>query len=238
VIDVSLFKDAGIKAAGINAIAARASVAFMPNTPFRLAVALALCVGIPAWSQQPCTPDHVDLPKEQTTASASFWPNLARSPGSLRAELSRLLRNAREQITEVKPPSNACSPICRVAGPTHILFRVAPNKFLRSYADFDKCDERLMQTSSQPLRFGPHRARSADELAAWLSDVSQGEGQEGAVLYQKCGGKCSPRYFMDVFQDADRFVATLEVVCGHARDKADNSYTVASGYRWACEPGQ
>ncbi|HTS51695.1 MAG TPA: hypothetical protein VMH26_00315 [Burkholderiales bacterium] len=58
------------------------------------------------------------------------------------------------------------------------------------------------------------------------------------MLYQKCGGSCSPRYFMDVFQDADRFVATLEVVCGHARDKADNSYAVTSGYRWACEPGQ
>jgi hypothetical protein len=43
---------------------------------------------------------------------------------------------------------------------------------------------------------------------------------------------------MDAFQDADHFVATLDVVCGHARDKADNSYTVGSGYRWVCEPAQ
>lgn len=237
-VDVNLFKGAGIKAAGINARAARAPAAFMPHTFFSLTAALAMSVGIPAWAQQHCASDHVDLPKEQTTASAGLLSNLSKSRGSLRAELSRLLANARKQVAQAKPAGNACSPGCRAAAPAHILFRVTPNKFLRSYADFDKCEKLLKQTSSQPVRFGPHRARSADELAAWLSDVSQGEGQDGAVLYRRCGGKCSPRYLMDIIPDADRFVATLEVVCGHARDKADNSYAVASGYRWACEIGQ
>jgi len=234
-MDVNLFKNASAGAAGIDTITDRASSAFMPRIAFRFAAALALCLEIPAWSQQPCTPDHVDLPKEQTTASAGLLSNLSKSRGSLRSELSRLLGNAREQIAQVKPTGNACSSACRKVTPAHILFRVAPNKFLESYADFDKCEKLQKQTSSQPLRFGPHRAGSIDELAGWLSDVSQGDGQDGAVLYQKCGGRCSPRYSMDVIADSDRFVATLEVVCGHARDKKDNSYTIASSYRWACE---
>ncbi len=239
-MDVNLFEDAGARASanGSNAIADRAFSEFIPCISFRFAAALALCMGIPAWSQQPCTPDHVDLPKEQTTASAGVLSNLSKSRGSLRSEISRLLGNAREQVAQVKPTGNACSSACRMVTPAHIQFRVAPNKFLESYADFDKCEKLEKQTSSQPLRFGPHRAGSMDELAGWLSDVSQGDGQDGAALYQKCGGKCSPRYSMDVIPDADRFVATLEVVCGRARDKKDNSFTITSSYRWACATRQ
>ena len=111
---------------------------------------------------------------------------------------------------------------------------VVPSKFLSGYADSQKCEELLKQTSSRPLRFGPRRARSEKELTAWLSDVSRGNGQDGALLYEKCSGKCSPRYFMDVAQDGDGLVANLDVVCGPARDKTDNTYAVSSGYRWAC----
>jgi hypothetical protein len=206
--------------------------------PFMLAAVLALGTATAAWSQEVCTPDHVDLPKEQAMGSASLLSNIAKSSGSLRAGLSRLLGNAREQLAQAKPTGKACSPACRVGTPAHIVFNVTPNKLLGSYADFDKCEKLLKQTSARPLKFGPHRARTVDELASWLSDVSQGDGPDGAVLYQQCGGKCSPRYSMDVVQDADRLVATLEVVCGHARDKKDNSYIIASGYRWACEAGR
>ena len=234
-MDVNLLSKASVRVTGVDTLANRASSTLASRLLFRFAAALILCQGIPAWPQQLCVPDHVDLPKEQATASAALLSNLSKSRGSLRSELSRLLGDAREQVAQAKPAGNACSPTCRLVTPAHILFRVAPNKFLDSYADFDKCEKLQKQTTSQPLKFGPHRAGSMDELAGWLSDVSQGEGRDGAVLYQKCGGKCSPRYSMDVASDAGQFVATLEVVCGHARDKKDNRYSIASSYRWACE---
>ena len=201
----------------------------------RFAAALALCLANQAWAQQSCTPENVDLPKEQSTASAGLLANASNSRGSLRSELSRLLGNANKQIAQAKPPANACSPACRAKTPAHISFKVTPNKFLESYGDFDKCEKLEKQTTNQPLRFGPHRAETMDELAGWLSEVSQGDGPDGEVLYEKCGGKCSPRYSMDVASDAGKLVATLAVVCGHARDKKDNRYKIASGYRWACE---
>jgi hypothetical protein len=200
----------------------------------RLIAALVLCVGVSAWSEESCNPDHVDLPKEQTSATAKSLANVVKSRGSLRAELAGILRNAQQQVAEAKPPGSACSSACGVAGPTRIQLSIVPQKLLTSYADFHKCEERLRQTSSQPLRFGPRHARSADELAAWLSDLAQGRGRDGAVLYQECDGRCSPRYSAEIVQDGDGLVATLAVVCGHARDKDDNTYSVSSGYRWAC----
>lgn len=197
---------------------------------------LVSCFAVPVWAQQRCAPNHIDVPKERASATASSGANLRQSPESLRAQLSRLLGNAREQVAEAKPPSGtACSPSCRVVGqPARIVVSVVPNKFLRDYADAQKCEKLLKQTSSRPLRFGPHRAQSEKELTAWLSDVSRGNGQDGALLYEKCSGKCSPRYFMDVTQNHSGFVANLDVVCGPARDKADNTYAISSGYRWAC----
>ncbi len=202
----------------------------------RFLTVLVLCVAMPAWSQQRCAPNHIDVPKERVSATANSAANLRKSPESLRAQLSRLLGNAQEQVAEAKPPSGeACSPSCRVVEqPARIVVSVVPNKFLSSYADAQKCEELLQQTSNHPLRFGPRRAGSEKELTAWLSDVSRGNGQDGALLYDKCSGKCSPRYFMDVAQDGDGFVANLNVVCGPARDKTDNTYAVSSGYRWGC----
>ena len=199
-----------------------------------LAVLVFLCVALPAWSQQRCAPNHIDVPKEHASATANSGANLRNSPESLRAQLLRLLGNARERVAEAKPPK-ACSPSCRVAGRSaHIVVSVVPEKFLSGYADAQKCEELLKQTSSRPLRFGPRSARSEEELTAWLSDVARGNGRDGALLYDKCSGKCSPRYFMDVAQDGDGFVANLNVVCGPARDTTDNTYAVSSGYRWAC----
>jgi hypothetical protein len=103
--------------------------------------------------------------------------------------------------------------------------------------DAQKCEELLKDTSNRPLRFGPHRAQSEKELTAWLSDVSRGSGKDGALLYEQCSGKCSPRYFMDVVPDGKGFVANLNVVCGPARDKADNTFALSSAYRWLAVRG-
>jgi hypothetical protein len=197
---------------------------------------LAALLSVPVWSQQACAPDRVDVIENRTSATADYGANLRKSPGSLRAELSRLAKKAEDQASKADPASGtACSSTCPVVEePAHILMSLVPNKFISGYADEQKCEELLKETSVRPLRFGPRRARSEKELGAWLSDVSQGRGDDGTALYGKCSGKCSPRYLLDVARDGDGFVANLDVVCGPARDKADNTYAVASGYRWAC----
>jgi hypothetical protein len=195
-----------------------------------------LCVAIPAWSQQRCSPTHVDVARDRATASASSGANLRKSADSIGVQVSRLLREAQEQLANAEhPDGKACSTGCPLVGqPTLVTLSVIPAAFLKQYADADKCEKLLKQTSTDPFKFGPHRARSEKELTDWLSDVSRGKGRDGATLYAKCDGKCSPRYFMNVSRDGDGFVANLEVVCGDARDKKDNRYAVSSGYRWAC----
>jgi hypothetical protein len=201
-----------------------------------LAAAFMLCVAIPAGSQQRCAPLHVDVAKDKGTASASSSANIVKSADSIGAQASRLLREAQEQLGKAKPPpeGKGCSANCATQ-PALITLSVVPSAFLKKYADAEKCEGLLKQTSSRPFKFGPHRARSEKELTAWLSEVSRGKGRDGTALYAKCDGRCSPRYFMDVARDGDVFVANLEVVCGPARDKTNNSYNISSGYRWACQ---
>jgi hypothetical protein len=202
----------------------------------RLVAVLTVFVSVPAWPQQLCAPDHVDVIENRASATVDYGENLRMSPGSLRAELSRLAKKAEDQAAKADPASgNACSSTCPVVQePAHILMSLVPNKFISGYADEQKCEELQKTTSSRPLRFGPRRARSEKELGTWLSDVSQGRGDDGTALYSKCSGKCSPRYLLDVARDGDGFVANLDVVCGPARDRTDNTYAVSSGYRWTC----
>jgi len=195
------------------------------------AVALCFC----AQASSVCNPDHVDAPKEQASATADSMANLRGAPGSLKAQLSRLLKDAQEGVTRVAAPTgNACPETCTAVGAARITIAVVPNKLLEHYEDAEKCTQRLTQTSLQPLRFGPRRVKSESELGEWIAEVSQGHGKEGALLYKKCDGRCSPRYFVDAAREGNEIVASMSVVCGPARDKDDNTYTVLSGYRWAC----
>lgn len=193
-----------------------------------------MCWAVSGWSQAPCAPEHVDLPRMQAAATAKSLANILRSQGSVRAEIAGQLRDASKGATQAKPPADACSHLCRVGQRAQILLTIAPQKVLTEYADASICEERLRQTSNQPLRFGPHHARSTDELAAWFSDVSLGRGQDGQALYKQCQGSCSPRYSARITPEGEGFVATLDVVCGPARDRDDNMYSVSTGYRWAC----
>src|SRR5262249_49321509 len=150
--------------------------------------ALAMNAAVSAWCREPCTPTYVDLPKAQASATAKSLANILRSQGSVRAEVIGQLRNARDGGAQVRPPDDGCPGSCRVGEPPQILLTIAPKKFLEVYADAHKCEARLKQTSNQPLKFGPHRARSTDELAAWISDLSQGRGPDGRALYDFCDG--------------------------------------------------
>lgn len=196
------------------------------------AVGLCLC----ARAASVCNPDYVEVLKERANATAGSMANLRGAPGSLKAQLSRLLKDAQEGVTRVAPPTtgNACAENCTVFGAPRITITVVPNKLLWHYADAEKCVQRLTQTALEPLKFGPRRVKSESELGEWVAEVAQGHGQEGALLYKKCDGRCSPRYFVDAAREGNELVASISVVCGPARDKDDNTYTVLSGYRWAC----
>lgn len=198
-------------------------------------LALARSAESSAPTQRTCSPAYVDEPKGRTVATANPVLNVMGVRGSLRAESLRLLREAHESLVKAIPASSACPAGCRIAGTARVVLSAVPNKLLTSYDDFQKCANHMLQTSSRPLRFGPHRARSAGDLNSWLSEVSQGNGKDGSALYRQCDGLCSPRYSMEVVQEGGEFVASLDVVCGHARDTNDNMYTVSTRYRWACE---
>jgi len=201
----------------------------------RLMAALTLCVCADGWSQSICDPDHVDVPKERASATADSMANLRGTPGSLKAELSRLLNDAKDGATRATPPTGeSCPQSCTVVGPPRVTVAVTPNKLLKNYKNAEKCAQHLTQTSHQPLRFGPRRFKSESELGQWIAEVSRGRGKDGALLYQKCNGKCSPRYFIDAAREGNGLEASMSVVCGPARDKDDNTYTVLSGYRWGC----
>ena len=58
----------------------------------------------------------------------------------------------------------------------------------------------------------------------------------GEDLYERCPGMCTPRYTY-VIRDAgddSGLVVDTEVVCGHARDRGDNSYSLEYALRWTC----
>ncbi len=185
-----------------------------------------------------CEPDHVDTPRAQVLATANVVLNLVKAHGTVRAESVRLPRAAYGQRFQALPPLEGCSATCRASSAGRVRLNAVPNKFLTSDPDVARYAKQLLSTSEQPLIFGPHEARSVDELSAWLFEVLKGEGKDGIELYRKCDGTCSPRYSMELREDAGGFAATLSVVCGHARDRADNSYTISSAYRFACESKQ
>src|SRR5262245_22166315 len=203
-----------------------------------LMAALALSVCARASFAAVCNPDHVDMAKERASATADSMANLRGAPGSLKAELSRLLNDAQQGVKRATPPTESCRQSCTAVGPPRITISVVPNRLLKSYQDAEKCVQRLTQTSAQPLRFGPRRVKTENELGNWIAEVSQGHGEDGALLYEKCDGKCSPRYFIEAAPDGHGIVGSMSVVCGPARDKDDNTYTVLSGYRWGCRTRQ
>lgn len=168
-------------------------------------------------------------------ATASTIANTFGKDGSLKKESKRLLSAAVDAISGAQVPQDACPQSCETnEGPSAFL-RSVPNKFLSSYSDQGECQTLDAQTKKEPLKYTNLKFQTLDELNNWFGDFSQGKGKEGADLYARCPGSCSPQYTNIVRKVDNYFSLEVEVICGPARDKGDNQYQLSAGYRWNCK---
>ena len=168
-------------------------------------------------------------------ATASTIANTFGKDGSLKKESKRLLGIAVEKLGGSEIPQDACTQSCETMHGPAAFLRSVPNKFLGSYSDQGECQTLEAQTKKDPFRYTNLKFQTLDELNNWFGDFSQGKGKDGADLYARCPGSCSPQYTNIVRKENDYFSLQVEVICGPARDKSDNQYQLTAGYRWDCK---
>ncbi len=206
---------------------------------FRTIAAAALLIHfstVPARADD-CKGVILDVPIEAGEATADAWPNMRNAQGSLKFESNRMLTGAAKQISSAKAPADfACPAGCKPADKPTIQYQTIPNKYRSDYSDEAKCKKLLEQTKKVPIEYKDRKFDSIDSLASWYGDFSQGSGGDGADLYAKCDGDCSPQYRTTIRAEKSGYSLDASVICGEARDKSDNKYKLSSALRWSCLP--
>ncbi len=146
--------------------------------------------------------------------------NLAEAPDSIRAVVKGLLEHAVSAAKRAQAPA--------------VVFRVAPTHFLPLPEQQPLCTQLASQTNLQPLKFADRAFPNVEEFDAWLTAFSQGQGADGKLLYQQCGGNCDPSFTFVVSPGNSDLSVTTEVYCGYARDRDINLYTLSTTLRAAC----
>lgn len=165
-------------------------------------------------------------------ATANFFSNVGRRPGSLAFESNSLLEKAKALASSTTSP---CPEACQVKGEASILFSTTPNKFLSDYSDFAHCKALLEKTKKEAIRYADLSFSSTSEFYDWYQELTSGDGKEGEDLYSRCDKSCSPQYSSSlVLEPSGKLLATTSIICGHARDKSDNSYRLRAQLRWQC----
>lgn len=205
---------------------------------FRCFVILLLIpTGVFAENSVVCSPQNRFDPLDTVTASAATWTNFRNGEDSLRFQAAKLLGSAISKLPGASRPEDLCDAECLVAQFPEIVLTAIPQKLLADYDDREKCQRLLESTKIQPFRFKDKTFTSLEALTDWFSDFSAGRGPDGKTLYAQCDGLCSPQYKLFVSKRPDTTLSlNAEVICGHARDKNDNHYTLSQGFLWSCEP--
>ncbi len=178
-----------------------------------------------------CADSSQETPLRQQIASAGIMHNLAEHPKSIRAVAAKLLTDA---LDSPHPPA-ACAVGCKPAKTPAVIYRVAPVAFLPAAKQQALCLSLEKDTQSHPLLFSPAEFKTVEKLNAWVMEFSQGRGDQGKKMYEQCGGNCSPRYTFLIAQGANGLKVDASVVCGLARDKSSDDYTVSTAVRDRCE---
>lgn len=173
------------------------------------------------------------MPLQQQIASAGVMLNLAEHPKSIRAVAAKLLTEALD--SPAIPPPVVCAVGCEPAKNTAVVYRVAPVAFLPAPAQQALCLDLEKATTAHPLLFSPPEFQTLEKLNAWVLEFSQGRGEQGRQLYAQCGGDCSPRYTFLIAQGPAGLQVDSSVVCGLARDKTNDDYTLSTAIRNRCE---
>ncbi len=152
--------------------------------------------------------------------SAGIMVNIAESPESIRAMAKSLLDDALVSAKRAQAPT--------------VVFRVAPTNYLPLPSQQALCTQLASETSTRPLKYADRSFANVEDFDAWLMAFSQGQGEEGKLLYAQCGGNCDPSFtFVIAHGEHDMKVAT-EVYCGYARDRKINLYTLSTTLRGTC----
>lgn len=182
-----------------------------------------------------CRENGVEIKVKQGLATAGLWANFRKSKNSLRYQTKHLLKKAVYDLPGITVPKHGCEGNCILSGSPEIVFDSWPSKLKSNYKDKQKCIKLLASTKKQPIIFSNKQFSSVDEFEEWFSDFSQGKGQDGGSLYKQCDGECSPQYHsLLTIGSGSEVTAEVRVTCSHARDKGDNNYNLAYGYRWEC----
>jgi hypothetical protein len=155
------------------------------------------------------------------TASAGYVSNILNRDGSIRSMSHRMLSQALESARSREPTQ-------------WVVFKSTPELSNNSQGEDHMCADLEQVTKSDPLKFENRRFASADELTDWIMDFTQGKGADGKSLYEKCPGKCSPRYTWWIEPQASGLKVDAWVVCGQPRDRNSNKYHLTTGLAKAC----
>jgi hypothetical protein len=146
--------------------------------------------------------------------------NIAETPESIRGLAKSLLDDALSSAKSAQAPT--------------VVFRVAPTSYLPLPKQQALCTQLATETSARPLKYGDRTFASVDDFDAWLMAFSQGQGEDGKLLYTQCGGNCDPSFTFVIDHGAHDMKVATEVYCGYARDRKINLYTLSTTLRDTC----
>lgn len=172
---------------------------------------------------------------EGKMATASMWDNFRRNPGSIAFECQQLIDRALADQGLSAEYESHCQPPCVAHLEGAVILRSKPNKLLSDYSEKELCQKFLTATTRDPLRYEGLRFKSSAEFNDWFSNFSQGSGDQGEDLYQRCPGSCSPQFEAHISQENSGLEVDVMVVCGHARDKDDNQYQLSTWRMVTCQ---
>lgn len=164
--------------------------------------------------------------------SAGFMKNLAEHPESIRAIAKTLLSSALDGTVVKMAP--ACPGACDNTPINEVVYRVAPIQFLPQDEQNAECLAFERDTRDNPLRFGPREFASVEAINEWIMAFSQGRGDDGSDLYERCSSNCSPRYTFLIAALDEGYSLRAEVQCGLARDRGNDQYLISTALRRVC----
>lgn len=194
---------------------------------------MAHMVDAPASEPAPnCPKGHLEVPLNSEVGSAGLMKNIASHPESIRAIAGDLLKEALAQPRLQKTVD--CGRDCTSSPDSQVVYRVEPMDFLAEEDQDEICLTLEQQTQVNPWRFADQQFESVDDINEWVMKFSQGRGEEGKKLYQRCASNCSPRYTFLIAREQQNYRLSTEVKCGLARDKDTDRYQISTALRYEC----
>jgi hypothetical protein len=185
------------------------------------------------FGQPVCTPLGADMPVGSALASASFFANLRNASNSINYLMDQLIAKSEVQAQKVSLDQKTCVRACS-SPVVAVVFNSTPNMTLNDYDEASSCQKYYEATKATPIVYANREFDSQEDAEGWYEDLTQGDGEDGEDLYERCPGSCSPAYSSVIYKRKEKFLVSTSIVCGHARDKDDNQYRLNAALRWMC----